>query len=61
MYYVSLLSIYFGQHDSGRDIAAYFRFIAHQLVVRTEWLEENEQALLTRLNQVAAKPAAKGI
>ena len=61
MYYVSLLSIYIGQHDSGRDVTAYFRFIAHQLVIRTEWLAENEQVLITRLNQVAAKPAAKGI
>ncbi|WP_366296446.1 phosphotransferase [Paenibacillus sp. AN1007] len=54
MYYVSLLCIYIGQYYSGREIEEYFRFILHQLVIRKQWIEQNEyefiETLRSRLN-----------
>lgn len=49
LYYVSLLCIYIGQHNSGKKIQGYFDFISLQLVNRTRWLERNEQELLALL------------
>lgn len=54
MYYVSLMCIYIGQYYSGRDIEEYFRFILNQLVIRKQWMEQNEyefiETLRSRLN-----------
>ncbi|MPY17057.1 phosphotransferase enzyme family protein [Paenibacillus glucanolyticus] len=44
IYYVSLLSIYIGQHYAGRSIAPYFRLMLKQLLKRREWLEYNQHA-----------------
>jgi Ser/Thr protein kinase RdoA (MazF antagonist) len=41
MYYVSLLTIYIGQHASGKDVRHPFTFILEQMCRRTEWLEKN--------------------
>ncbi|MGO4528565.1 phosphotransferase [Paenibacillus sp. 2TAF8] len=54
MYYVSLICIYIGQYYSGREIEEYFRFILNQLVIRKQWIEQNEyefiETLKSRLN-----------
>ncbi|MDT0122413.1 phosphotransferase [Paenibacillus sp. RRE4] len=54
MYYVSLICIYIGQYYSGREIEEYFRFILNQLVIRKQWIEQNEcefiETLRSRLN-----------
>ncbi|WP_019419126.1 phosphotransferase [Paenibacillus sp. OSY-SE] len=54
MYYVSLICIYIGQYYSGREIEEYFRFILNQLVIRKQWIEQNEyefiETLRLRLN-----------
>lgn len=42
LYYVSLLSIYIGQHFAGRNIAPYFYLMLKQLLIRREWLERNQ-------------------
>lgn len=49
MYYVSLICIYIGQYYSGREIDNYFRFILNQLVIRTQWIEQNEYELIETL------------
>ncbi|MGO4789584.1 phosphotransferase enzyme family protein [Paenibacillus sp. 2KB_20] len=42
LYYVSLLSIYIGQHLAGRNIASYFHLMLKQLLIRSEWMERNQ-------------------
>lgn len=49
MYYVSLICIYIGQYYSGREIEEYFRFILNQLVIRKQWLDQNERELIELL------------
>lgn len=46
MYYVALICIYIGQYYSGLKIDEYFRVILNQLIIRTQWIEKNEEALL---------------
>lgn len=45
LYYVSLLSIYIGQHLAGRNIASYFHLMLKQLLIRSEWMERNQHEL----------------
>lgn len=45
LYYVSLLSIYIGQHLAGRNIASYFHLMLKQLLIRREWMERNQHEL----------------
>lgn len=49
MYYVSLVCIYIGQYYSGRKVDNYFQFILNQLVIRTQWIEQNEDDLIETL------------
>jgi len=46
MYYVALICIYIGQYYSGVKIDEYFRVILNQLIIRTQWIEMNEEALI---------------
>lgn len=49
LYYVSLLSIYIGQHLAGRNIASYFQLMLKQLMIRKEWMERNQHEFVEML------------
>ncbi|WP_242615147.1 phosphotransferase enzyme family protein [Paenibacillus solani] len=49
LYYVSLLSIYIGQHLAERNIASYFHLMLKQLLIRREWMERNQDKLIELL------------
>lgn len=49
LYYVSLLCLYIGQHQAGKDITNYFPIILEQLARRSQWLKHHEQELITLL------------
>jgi homoserine kinase type II len=49
LYYVSLLSIYIGQHLAGRNIATYFHLMLKQLQIRKEWMERNQHEFIELL------------
>ncbi|WP_371860399.1 phosphotransferase enzyme family protein [Paenibacillus lautus] len=49
LYYVSLLSIYIGQHLAGRNIASYFHLMLKQLLIRREWMERNQHEFVELL------------
>ncbi|GIO96147.1 hypothetical protein J14TS5_12330 [Paenibacillus lautus] len=49
LYYVSLLSIYIGQHLAGRNIASYFHLMLKQLRIRREWMERNQHKFVELL------------
>lgn len=51
MYHASLLCIYIGQSYSGKEVADYFRYIADQLVIRRQWLEQHEGELVQMLRE----------
>ncbi len=46
MYYVALICIYIGQYYSGLKIEEYFKVILNQLIIRTQWIEKNEETLI---------------
>lgn len=49
LYYVSLLSIYIGQHLAGRNIASYFHLMLKQLQIRREWMERKQHEFVELL------------
>lgn len=49
LYYVSLLSIYIGQHLAGRNIASYFHLMLKQLRIRREWMERKQHEFVELL------------
>ncbi|XEC94324.1 phosphotransferase enzyme family protein [Paenibacillus tarimensis] len=55
MYYVSLLTIYIGQHAEGKDIQSPFLFILDQLYRRTIWLERDSERLIRVVSAANAR------